>query len=245
MQRGQTAHREPADVRPGDAERVEQALDVVGGLLLRVRFWILGHVGRRIAAGVERERTVAPREERPLQPPALRIAGELVDEHQRGALARLVIVELHASDRHFRHGHTSLVLRLASDGGAPAPRRPAARTTVLRLASDGGAPAPRRPAARTTVLRLASDGGAPAPRRPAARTTMIVCARASRGPPCSPAAPPRRRPAAPARSPPRSPRRPTCWPGRRCARIASTVAAASAAAAGRRRPTPRARRRPR
>src|SRR6266403_6181217 len=121
MQRGQTAHREPADVRPGDAERVEQALDVVGGLLLRVRFWILGHVGRRIAAGVERERTVAPREERRLQPPALRIAGELVDEHQRGALARLVIVELHASDRHFRHGHASLVFRLASDGGGPSP----------------------------------------------------------------------------------------------------------------------------
>src|SRR5882762_680042 len=176
MQRGQTAHREPADVRPGDAERVEQALDVVGGLLLRVRFWILGHVGRRIAAGVERERTVAPREERRLQPPALRIAGELVDEHQRGALARLVVVELHASDRRFRHDHASLVLRLASDGGAPAPRRPAARTTVvLRLASDGGAPAPRRPAARTTVvLRLASDGGAPAPRRPAARTTVVL-----------------------------------------------------------------------
>ena len=58
---------------------------------------------------------------------------------------------------------------LASDGGAPAPRRPAARPTSP-LASDGGAPAPRRPAARPTSP-LASDGGAPAPRRPAARHT--------------------------------------------------------------------------
>src|SRR5437660_9287122 len=57
---------------------------------------------------------------------------------------------------------------LASDGGAPAPRRPAARSSGL-LASDGGAPAPRRPAARSSGL-LAPDGGAPAPRRPAART---------------------------------------------------------------------------
>src|SRR6266511_3626299 len=57
---------------------------------------------------------------------------------------------------------------LASAGGAPAPRRPAARVSGS-LASDGGAPAPRRPAARVSGS-LASDGGAPAPRRPAART---------------------------------------------------------------------------
>src|SRR5262249_33211427 len=39
----------------------------------------------------------------------------------------------------------------ASAGGAPAPRRPAARTTFDPRASAGGAPAPRRPAARTTL----------------------------------------------------------------------------------------------
>jgi len=191
---------------------------------LRVRLGILGHVGRRIAAGVERERTVAPREERRLQPPALRIAGELVDEHQRGALARLVIVELHASDRHFRHGHTSLVLRLASDGGAPAPRRPAARTTVLRLASDGGGPSP------------ATSCGSHYHDRPLREHR--AGRRARRLPP------PRRRPAAPSRSPPRSPP-PSAHvlAGRRCARIASTVAAASAAAARPSTPTPRSRRR--
>src|SRR2546425_951118 len=60
---------------------------------------------------------------------------------------------------------------LASDGGSPAPRCPAARISGL-LPSDGGAPAPRRPAARLSGL-LASDGGAPAPRRPAARTAGL------------------------------------------------------------------------
>src|SRR5262249_46393271 len=72
-------------------------------------------------------------------------------------------------------GHISPLL--ASDGGAPAPRRLAARTTSPLLASDGGAPAPRRLAARTTSPLLASDGGAPAPRRLAARTTSPLSRR--------------------------------------------------------------------
>src|SRR5437762_11986633 len=65
---------------------------------------------------------------------------------------------------------SSSIDRRASAGGAPAPRRPAARTpSIDRRASAGGAPAPRRPAARTpSIDRRASAGGAPAPRRPAA-----------------------------------------------------------------------------
>src|SRR6266545_2324369 len=47
---------------------------------------------------------------------------------------------------------------LASDGRAPAPRRPAARMSGL-LASDGRAPAPRRPAARTASWGEGSEGG--------------------------------------------------------------------------------------
>src|SRR5438067_9167908 len=62
----------------------------------------------------------------------------------------------------------------ASAGGAPAPRRPAARTALRMRASAGGAPAPRRPAARTALRMRASAGGAPAPRRPAARTTSAL-----------------------------------------------------------------------
>src|SRR5882762_7524419 len=209
-------------MRPGDAERVEQALDVVGGLLLRVRLGILGHVGRRIAAGVERQRTVAPREERRLQPPALRIAGELVDEHQRGALARLVVVELHASDRHFRHGNASLVLRLASDRGAPSPATSCGSHYSLGSPRTAGTPAPRRPAARTTLsARLGPRGPQP---RDVLRLALLSRLASDGGAP---------RPAAPSRSPPRSPHRPMCWPGRRCAaRIASTVAAATSATSG-------------
>src|SRR5262245_58217394 len=93
---------------------------------------------------------------------------------------------------------------LASDGGAPAPRRPAARTTrsLARLGRRGPSPAPycgsqypfiRSPPAAgpqpRVVLRLAlpvhwlaSDGGAPAPRRPAARTTRSLARLGRRGP---------------------------------------------------------------
>src|SRR4029453_14116180 len=41
----------------------------------------------------------------------------------------------------------------ASAGGAPAPRRPAARPIFGLLASAGGAPAPRRPAARPSFAK--------------------------------------------------------------------------------------------
>src|SRR5206468_1558994 len=50
------------------------------------------------------------------------------------------------------------VWMLASDGGAPAPRRPAGRISGM-LASDGGAPAPRRPAARTASWGEVRKGG--------------------------------------------------------------------------------------
>src|SRR5207247_9572752 len=43
------------------------------------------------------------------------------------------------------------IYTLASGGGAPAPRRPAARTTIYTLASDGGAPAARNPNGRTAI----------------------------------------------------------------------------------------------
>src|SRR5262245_25299114 len=42
-----------------------------------------------------------------------------------------------------RHHTAPFVYRLASDGGAPAPRRPAARTATDRLASGGGTSAAR------------------------------------------------------------------------------------------------------
>src|SRR5437899_2453315 len=89
------------------------------------------------------------------------------------------------------HDH---IHRLASAGGAPAPRRPAARTTTSTDSPRPAGPQPRdglrlaRPHPQTRLAarlaepprpplgshchihRLASAGGAPAPQRPAART---------------------------------------------------------------------------
>src|SRR5882724_671085 len=91
------------------------------------------------------------------------------------------------------------LIRLASGGGAPAPRRLAARTTsygspraagpqprdALRLALPHTArlgrrgPSPATPCGSHYLIRLASGGGAPAPRRPAARTTSYGSPRAA------------------------------------------------------------------
>src|SRR5262249_23999344 len=63
--------------------------------------------------------------------------------------------------RVFSRTSASLISSRASVGGAPAPRRPTARTSVISSrASVGGAPAPRRPTARTSVISSrASVGG--------------------------------------------------------------------------------------
>src|SRR2546427_8617605 len=61
-----------------------------------------------------------------------------------------------------RVGRTATSHRLASDGGAPAPRRPAARTTSHRLASDGG-PQPRDVLRLALPHALAAEAALPAP----------------------------------------------------------------------------------
>src|SRR5262249_58933770 len=61
--------------------------------------------------------------------------------HARAAPTRLD----HARDFHY--------VSLASHGGAPAPRRAAARPTIS-LASHGGTPAPRRATARPTIASV-------------------------------------------------------------------------------------------
>ena len=63
MERRVAAHGEAAHVGLPDPEVVEHALDVVGRLLLRVRLRVERHVGRRVAARVEDDRPVPPREE--------------------------------------------------------------------------------------------------------------------------------------------------------------------------------------
>src|SRR5437867_3752917 len=56
-----------------------------------------------------------------------------------------------------RFMRASMISSRASAGGAPAPRRLAARTAICRRASAGGAPAPRRLAARTTGFSAGSS----------------------------------------------------------------------------------------
>src|SRR5215831_12476253 len=79
-----------------DLEPVEYTPDVLGRTLLRVRLDVVGHVRGRIAARVERDRAVPAREEARLQMPAAVVAGELVDEDQRQALARFLVVDVDA-----------------------------------------------------------------------------------------------------------------------------------------------------
>ena len=120
-QRGVAAHGQAAHVGPRDAQVVEDALDVVDGALLRVRGGIVGHVGGRVPAGVEGDAPVAPGEEPHLQMPAPRIPRELVDEDERRARSRFLVVELGAVDVGMGHGG------LLSAGGARAgalPRPP-------------------------------------------------------------------------------------------------------------------------
>ena len=88
VKRRVAAHRQPADVRPVDPERVEQAPDVLDGVILRVGAPVGRHVGRRVAASVEDDRPVAAGEEAHLEVPALGVPGELVNEDERGALRR-------------------------------------------------------------------------------------------------------------------------------------------------------------
>src|SRR6266852_458702 len=87
------AHREAADVSLRDPQAVEHAPDVLGRALLRVRLYVVENVRRRIAARVEGDRAVAAGEEAHLEMPAPVIAGELVDEDQRQALPRFLVVD--------------------------------------------------------------------------------------------------------------------------------------------------------
>src|SRR6266852_458704 len=68
-------------------------LSMGGYALLRVRLYVVENVRRRIAARVEGDRAVAAGEEAHLEMPAPVIAGELVDEDQRQALPRFLVVD--------------------------------------------------------------------------------------------------------------------------------------------------------
>ena len=65
---------------------------------------IAGYLGGRVAAVVPGDDPVAAGEEADLALPTPVVAGELVAEDQREALAGLLIVELDAVDARRRHG---------------------------------------------------------------------------------------------------------------------------------------------
>ena len=71
-------------------------------------------VGGRVAAGVEDDRPVAPGEEAHLEVPALGLARELVNEDERDALPRLLVVEADAVHGDSRHGLSPPSQRAAS-----------------------------------------------------------------------------------------------------------------------------------
>ncbi len=96
VQRREGAHRQADDMRALDPGAVEDRQDVGRGARLAVGRRFRGHVGGRIAARVVGEAAVAPAEEAQLRLPAAVVARELVDEHDRHAFARLLVVEADA-----------------------------------------------------------------------------------------------------------------------------------------------------
>src|SRR3989441_1055397 len=103
VERRVAAHRKAAHMGLRDLQGVQETANVVRGLVLRVGLRILRHVRRRVATRVEGDRAIAAREEAPLEVPAPVVAGELVDEDERQALARFLVVEIDAVRTRRRH----------------------------------------------------------------------------------------------------------------------------------------------
>src|SRR5215467_3292981 len=93
MQRRETSHREPNDMRAVNAEMIQQRADVVGGAVLRIGCRTWWHVGRLVTSRVERDATVALAEMAHLWLPAAVIPGELVHEDQRLSGTCFLIVQ--------------------------------------------------------------------------------------------------------------------------------------------------------
>ena len=78
------AHRQADDMRPLDPVVPEYGDEVADGQRLAVRERVRWNVGRRIAARVEREASMATGERLHLGFPVAQVARELVDEHAPG-----------------------------------------------------------------------------------------------------------------------------------------------------------------
>jgi hypothetical protein len=114
MERCETAHRDSDNVRSLEAKTIEDREDIVARPILRVAGRLRGNVGRRVAARVIGDASVAPGEVTHLRFIAAAVAGELMHKDHRLARARVLIVEFHAIvSGNVGHGMTSRRLALA------------------------------------------------------------------------------------------------------------------------------------
>ena len=96
MQRGGRAHRMADDMCLVDLQPVEHRQDAGALLLEAVLFGHRRHVRGRIAARVESDAAIAPREIAQLGFPAAVLAHELVHEQDRRTLAGFLVIQLDA-----------------------------------------------------------------------------------------------------------------------------------------------------
>ena len=96
MHRREAAHREADAMRLVDAETVERLGDVGDRPGLAVHREVVGHVGRGIAPGVERDAAVTAAEIPHLLLPGTAVAGKFVHEHDRRARPGFLVVEADA-----------------------------------------------------------------------------------------------------------------------------------------------------
>src|SRR5438034_5815062 len=92
----ETAHRQPDDMRAVELQMIQHRDDVVARVGLGIARRILRHVGGRKAARIEGDATEVAREKAHLRLPAAIVAGEFMDEQQRHAAARCLVIELDA-----------------------------------------------------------------------------------------------------------------------------------------------------
>src|ERR1700730_11005659 len=77
-----------------DPEMVKHAADIFDRLRLGIHGRILWYIGRRIAAGIERNRAVAAAEETDLRPPTRDFTRKLMDEDHGHPASDLFVVEI-------------------------------------------------------------------------------------------------------------------------------------------------------
>ena len=95
LQRGIAAHGQPDEMRAVDLQMIEHRNRVSHDVHVAVSRRIARHVGRFVSARRVGDAAIALAELAQLRFPAAMVAGELVHEQNRHALADLFVIELH------------------------------------------------------------------------------------------------------------------------------------------------------